>query len=152
MPLENTWGFVLGAASVTGGWLVVHRLNKGRERRSDENARRRAATVAVRHRKADLLQFLKVWKRELRGGLAQYGEVAKTFDERKRELARLTSLMIADYPGERALNFSEAVQTITEITGDEISRPELNRSGKEFKPVRQLLDAVDALIRFVETK
>jgi len=150
MPLENIGGFVLSTAIVAGGWAAVHRLNKDRERRTNEIARKHAETVGLRNRKADLLQFLKVWKRELRGGLARYGEVAKTFNERKRELARLTSLMIADYPGERALNFSEAVQTITETTADEISRPELNSTGREFKPVRKLLDAVDAVIHFVE--
>jgi hypothetical protein len=152
MPLENIGGFVLSTTIVAGGWVAIHRLNKDRERRTNEIARKQAETVGMRNRKADLLQFLMVWKRELRGGLAQYGEVAKTFDERKRELARLTSLMIADYPGERSLNFSEAVQTITETTADEISRPDLNSNGREFKPVRKLLDAVDMVIRFVETK
>ena len=144
MPFDPTtilWTAVIAIA----GWLIVHRLTRSREREFRELDKRETQIAARTKRKNELLQFLKVWEHEIRSGLGVYHKVSNSFDERKRELVRFTSIMTTDY----SPDFSAKVKIITGITS-EVGSMELDKDRGELKGVRKLLNAVQDLIAFVE--
>src|SRR5262245_18891888 len=101
MPLDSIPKFLSYLAVILFVAVVGHSLAKDRVNHSKRS-----------RRKNDLLQFLKVWEHDIQSGLNLYFAVANTFDARKRELIRLTSVMRSDYSGSE---FSAKIKAITDM-------------------------------------
>ena len=126
MP-ESIPGFLVWLAVALLLIFITHQLTKSREEKGRAAVREDSGNSEKRTRKNDLLKFLSTWENEIRLGIGIHGAVARTFDERKSELIRLTSISAGDYAAE----FSAMAQAITDMRGGEVDKK--NQEGGKYQ-------------------
>ena len=148
MPVASATANLFWALGVLGIfpfiWILVVEIVKRRERRADKKA------DDADDRKAQFLKFLRRWEGEAASDLGHFNpNVAETLSDRRLTLIEHETEMLRDYKGAIAAEFSVKVKTVADMTGGDVSSPELNENGN-LKGVQKLIDAIQSLTKFVE--
>ena len=145
-----TFSEIIGhiASGLLGGLAVAvasHYLTKNRERQRDLKLRQQAADDALAGRRRTFRAFLVQFRSEAADRHHPPNTFADFYQNKVPNLRHAADLVADDFRDERRVQFDRLVSVAAGFTGAQVENPQADKGKKD------LLEAIDAIIRFMDT-